>query len=62
VYVGFVAVLVNVIVAVLITMLCKALKAPDGVDLTTRDDYFADEGDPRIGPPTVDTPAEPALL
>jgi solute:Na+ symporter, SSS family len=62
VYVGFVAVLANVIVAVLVTLICKAMKAPDGVDLTSRDDYFADEGDPRIGPPTVDTPAEPALL
>jgi SSS family solute:Na+ symporter len=62
VYVGFIAVLVNAIVAVVITLICKAVKAPDGIDLTTRDDYFADEGDPRIGPPTVDTPAEPALL
>jgi solute:Na+ symporter, SSS family len=62
VYVGFVAVLANILVAVVVTLICKTVKAPDGIDLTTRDDYFADEGDPRIGPPTVDTPAEPALL
>src|SRR5262249_44631632 len=62
VYVGFVAVLANVLVAVVITLICKAVRMPDGIDLTTRDDYFADEGDPRVGPPTVDTQAEPALL
>jgi solute:Na+ symporter, SSS family len=53
VYVGFVAVIANAVVAVVITLLCKALRAPDGVDLTTHDDYFADEGDPRVaGGPT----------
>jgi solute:Na+ symporter, SSS family len=60
-YVGFIAVLANVIVAILITLLCKALKAPDGIDLTTRDDYFADEGDPRVaGGPTADQIQEPS--
>jgi SSS family solute:Na+ symporter len=54
VYVGFVAVLVNLLVAVVVTFILRAAKTPDGVDLTTRDDYFADEGDPRVGPPTVD--------
>ena len=62
-YVGFIAVLANVVVAILITLLCKALRAPDGIDLTTRDDYFADEGDPRVaGGPTpdqLDTSQEP---
>jgi SSS family solute:Na+ symporter len=53
-YVGFVAVLVNVLVAVVVTLILRAMKTPDGVDITTRDDYFADEGDPRVGPPTVD--------
>ena len=62
VYVGFIAVLANLLVAVIVTLICKAIKAPDGVDLTTQDDYFADEGDPRIGPPTAERPAEPALL
>jgi len=48
IYVGFVAVLVNVIVAVLVTLVLRAMKTPDGADGTTVDDYFADEGDPRI--------------
>ena len=56
VYVGFIAVVVNVLVAVLVTVLMRAVNAPDGVDLTTRDDYFADEGEPRVAPPTVDEP------
>jgi SSS family solute:Na+ symporter len=58
-YVGFIAVVVNLIVAVVVTLVCRAAKAPDGVDLTSRDDYFADEGDPRVGPPTVDDLASP---
>jgi SSS family solute:Na+ symporter len=54
VYTGFVAVVVNVLVAVVVTLVCRALKAPDGTDITTRDDYFADEGDPRVAGPSVD--------
>jgi SSS family solute:Na+ symporter len=48
IYVGFVAVAVNLIVAVLATFILRAAKTPDGVDGTAPDDYFADEGDPRI--------------
>src|SRR3954468_1963678 len=57
IYVGFVAVLVNVVVAVIVTLILRATKTADGVDGTTADDYFADEGDPRIEktPTTVDT-------
>lgn len=62
VYVGFVAVVVNVLVAVLATLILRAANAPDGVDQTTRDDYFADEGDPRVTPPTADEPAVPATV
>jgi SSS family solute:Na+ symporter len=59
IYVGFVAVVVNLAVAALVTLVCRAAKAPDGIDLTSPDDYFADEGDPRIGPPTVDDLVSP---
>jgi SSS family solute:Na+ symporter len=52
VYVGFVAVLVNLLVAVVLTVILRAFKAPEGVDGTTPDDYFADEGDPRVTPGT----------
>jgi SSS family solute:Na+ symporter len=48
VYVGFVAVAVNLLVAVIVTFILRAMKTPDGVDGTTPDDYFADEGDPRL--------------
>ena len=48
IYVGFVAVLVNLLVAVIVTYILRATKTPDGVDGTTPDDYFADEGDPRL--------------
>ncbi|HEY7272633.1 MAG TPA: sodium:solute symporter [Actinoplanes sp.] len=48
IYVGFVAVLVNLLVAVIVTFILRATKTPDGADGTTDDDYFADEGDPRL--------------
>jgi solute:Na+ symporter, SSS family len=48
IYVGFVAVAVNVLVAVIVTLILRATKTPAGVDGTTADDYFADEGDPRL--------------
>jgi SSS family solute:Na+ symporter len=48
IYVGFVAVAVNIAVAVVGTFILRALKTPDGVDGTTPDDYLADEGDPRL--------------
>jgi SSS family solute:Na+ symporter len=48
IYVGFVAVAVNLLVAVIVTFILRAMKTPDGFDGTTPDDYFADEGDPRL--------------
>jgi solute:Na+ symporter, SSS family len=48
IYVGFVAVLVNLLVAVIVTFILRATKTPYGVDGTTTDDYFADENDPRL--------------
>jgi SSS family solute:Na+ symporter len=48
IYTGFVAVLVNVVVAVIATLVLRAVKAPDGVDSTTAPDYTADEGDPKV--------------
>jgi solute:Na+ symporter, SSS family len=59
VFVGFVAVLANLVVAVLVTLLCRVLRAPDGVDLTRPDDYLADEGQARALPPTEDQLPEP---
>jgi SSS family solute:Na+ symporter len=48
IYTGFVAVIVNLLVAVIATLIFKAAKAPDGADATTPDDYTADEGDPKV--------------
>jgi SSS family solute:Na+ symporter len=39
VYVGVVAVAVNLVVAVLVTLILRATKTPDGVDTTSPDDY-----------------------
>ncbi|MEV4496562.1 monocarboxylate uptake permease MctP [Micromonospora arborensis] len=50
IYVGIVAVAVNLAVAALVTLALRAAKVAEGVDGTTLDDYFADEGDPRVSP------------
>jgi solute:Na+ symporter, SSS family len=47
IYAGFVAVLVNVIVAVLATLILRAAKVTDGPDGTAEPDYFVDEDEPR---------------
>ncbi|MCX4388697.1 sodium:solute symporter [Micromonospora peucetia] len=60
IYVGIVAVLVNLAVAALLTVVLRAAKVRDGGDGTTSDDYFADEGDPRVVPgPRQDADAAP---
>jgi SSS family solute:Na+ symporter len=62
IYVGIVAVLVNLAVAALLTLVLRAVRVADGVDGTTPDDYFADEGDPRVIPGTerdADSAREP---
>jgi SSS family solute:Na+ symporter len=51
IYVGFVAVLVNLLVALVVTAILRAAKVADGDDATTPDDYFADRDDPRVTPP-----------
>jgi solute:Na+ symporter, SSS family len=51
VYVGFVAVVANVLVAAVVTLVCRALKAPDGIDATSPADYEHD--------PSTDRAVEP---
>jgi SSS family solute:Na+ symporter len=48
VYVGVLALAVNLVVAVAGTLVCRAAKLADGVDATRQDDYTADEGDPKV--------------
>jgi SSS family solute:Na+ symporter len=45
VYAGLLAVLANLIVAAIVTLICKAVSIPDGVDRTSADDYTADAGE-----------------
>jgi SSS family solute:Na+ symporter len=53
IYVGFVAVIANLVVAVIVTLICKALKTPDGVDATSPDDYTHDPAEARPEPAAV---------
>jgi SSS family solute:Na+ symporter len=50
IYVGIVAVLVNILVAAVLTLILRASRVAEGTDGTSPDDYFADEGDPRVTP------------
>jgi solute:Na+ symporter, SSS family len=47
-YIALTAFVINVIVAVVLTLVFRALKAPEGGDVTLPEDYRADEGDPRV--------------
>ncbi|GAA4623671.1 sodium:solute symporter [Actinoallomurus vinaceus] len=58
VYVGMLALLVNLVIAVVATLVLKAVKAADGVDATRSDDYYADAGDPKIVDGTREIEAE----
>jgi SSS family solute:Na+ symporter len=48
VYTGLLALAVNLVVAIVVTTILKTAKTPDGEDATRGDDYYADEGDPKI--------------
>ncbi len=47
IYAGFLAVTVNLIVCVIVTLIARAAKIPEGPDSTMPSDYFADEADQR---------------
>jgi SSS family solute:Na+ symporter len=50
IYVGFVALALNLLVAVLVTLVLRASGTPEGADATSLPDYHADEGSPRLRP------------
>ncbi|WP_151771339.1 monocarboxylate uptake permease MctP [Streptomyces abyssomicinicus] len=57
-YIGFTAIVLNVLVTVVLTFVLRAAKAPDGVDETSPSDYTADAGDRGVDPevPPVTAP------
>ena len=50
VYVGFIALVVNLVVAVVATLILRATSSSNGEDQTTQSDYHTDEGSDRIKP------------
>jgi SSS family solute:Na+ symporter len=58
VYVALMALLINLVIAVVGTLVLRALKVPDGVDSTRLEDYSVDAGD--TGVETELTPETPA--
>ncbi len=48
VYIALVAFLLNLIVAVVLTVVFRAMKIDEGVDQTRAQDYHADDGDPGV--------------
>ncbi|MEU6171217.1 monocarboxylate uptake permease MctP [Streptantibioticus parmotrematis] len=57
-YIGVTAFALNVAVAVVLTLVLRALKAPEGKDETTRADYTADADTPRLHKPDLTLAAE----
>ncbi|MCM2421529.1 monocarboxylate uptake permease MctP [Streptomyces sp. RKAG293] len=60
-YIGLTAFVINIVVAVVLTFVLKALKAPEGVDETSPSDYTADSGEPGVKKELPLDP-EPAVL
>jgi solute:Na+ symporter, SSS family len=48
VYIALVAFLLNLLVAIVLTVVFRALKVDEGVDQTRPQDYHADAGDPGV--------------
>jgi SSS family solute:Na+ symporter len=48
VYIAGTALLINVLVAVIFTLILRAVKAPGGTDETEPDDYYSDAADPKV--------------
>ncbi|QDP97123.1 sodium:solute symporter [Microlunatus elymi] len=55
-YIGFTAFLLNVIVTVVVTIILRALKVPNGRDITRRSDYFVDADAPGVVQPDITQP------
>jgi SSS family solute:Na+ symporter len=53
IYVGLIAVTVNLLVALVMTLVLRAMKVPDGVDSTHEEHYHLEAGDPGVTPEPV---------
>jgi len=49
-YIALTALVLNFAIVIVATIVLRAVKAPAGQDHTTEDDYWADQGDPRVEP------------
>jgi solute:Na+ symporter, SSS family len=49
-YIGMTALVINLVIAVILTFVFRAMKTADGVDQTDPGDYHADADDPRVKP------------
>jgi SSS family solute:Na+ symporter len=47
VYIAFSALVLNIVVAVVLTLILRAIKAPEGVDATSPEDYYAEMAAPQ---------------
>jgi SSS family solute:Na+ symporter len=47
-YVALTAFAINLVIAVVLSLILNAAKVDNGADETTTGDYFADAGDPRV--------------
>lgn len=48
IYAGFLALAANLVVCIIATLVLRAVRAPEGVDRTKPDEYFADKDDERL--------------
>ena len=60
VWAGFIAILANLVVVVVVTVALRAMKISEGVDRTQRSDYFAEQGDPDVKEISPEIGAAPA--
>jgi SSS family solute:Na+ symporter len=47
-YIAMTAFVLNVVVAIVLTVVLQVVKVPNGTDRTVTSDYYADAGDPRV--------------
>jgi solute:Na+ symporter, SSS family len=48
VYIALTSFVINLVVVIVLTLVLRALKVPEGVDSTHPTDYLADVGDPGV--------------